>query len=132
MSTKKKYILTRWNIICRPKDQGGLGIEVLDIKNRCLLCKWLFKLLLDEGVWQEILTNKYLRGKMLSQVQAKPTDSPFWKGIMGVKDEFFQHDSLIIGDGLGTQFWKDVWLGNTSLANKYPTLYNIVRTKKVF
>jgi hypothetical protein len=34
--TKKKYRLTRWNIICRPKDQGGLGIEVLDIKNKCL------------------------------------------------------------------------------------------------
>jgi hypothetical protein len=82
---KKKYKLTRWNIICRPKDQGGLRIEVLDIKNICLLCKWLFKLLSEEGVWQELLKNKYLRGKTLSQVQAKPTDSPFWKGIMGSK-----------------------------------------------
>jgi hypothetical protein len=58
---------------------------VLDIKNRCLLRKWLFKILSKEGVWQEMLTNKYLCGKMLSQVQAKPTDSPFWKGIMGLK-----------------------------------------------
>ena len=23
---KKKYRLSRWNIVCRPKDQGGLGI----------------------------------------------------------------------------------------------------------
>ena len=76
-------------IICRPKDQGGLGTEVLDIKNRCLLSKWLFKLLSEEGVWQELLHNKYLRGKTLSQVQAKPTDSPFWKGLMGVKSDFF-------------------------------------------
>jgi hypothetical protein len=29
---KMKYRLTRWNILCHPKDQGGLGIEVLDIK----------------------------------------------------------------------------------------------------
>jgi hypothetical protein len=29
---KRKYRLTRWNIICRPKDQGGLGIEVLELK----------------------------------------------------------------------------------------------------
>jgi hypothetical protein len=34
---KRKYRLTKWNIICRPKDQGGLGIEVLEIKNQCLL-----------------------------------------------------------------------------------------------
>ena len=57
---KKKYRLTKWNIICRPKDQGGLGIEVFDIKNKCLISKWLFKLLHEEGVWQELLTNKYL------------------------------------------------------------------------
>jgi hypothetical protein len=45
---KKKYRLTRWNGICRPEDQGGLGIEVLYIKNKCLLCKWLFKMLTRE------------------------------------------------------------------------------------
>ena len=28
---KRKYRLTKWNIICRPKDQGGLGIELLEI-----------------------------------------------------------------------------------------------------
>jgi hypothetical protein len=74
---KRKYRLTRWNIICRPKDQGGLGVKVLDIKNRCLLSKWLYKLLNEEGVWQELLYNKYLQDKSLSQVIAKTTDSPF-------------------------------------------------------
>jgi hypothetical protein len=42
----KKYRLTKWNIICQPKDQAVLDIEVLDIKNKLLLGKWLFKLLL--------------------------------------------------------------------------------------
>jgi hypothetical protein len=79
---------------------------VLDIKNKCLLCKLLFKLLSEEGVCQELLTNKYLRGETLSQVQAKPTDSPFWKRIMGVKENFFKRGSFIIGDGLGTHFWE--------------------------
>jgi hypothetical protein len=27
---KKKYRLTKWNVICRPKDQGGLGIQVME------------------------------------------------------------------------------------------------------
>jgi hypothetical protein len=31
---KRKYRLTKWNIICRPKDQGGLGIEVLELKKQ--------------------------------------------------------------------------------------------------
>jgi hypothetical protein len=74
---KRKYRLTKWNIICRPKDKGGLGIEVLEIKNQCLLSKWLFKLLNEEGVWNEILQNKYLHSKSLSEVTVKPNDSPF-------------------------------------------------------
>jgi hypothetical protein len=68
------------------------------------MCKWLFKLLSEDVVWQELLTNKYLRDQTLSQVQVKHTDSPFWKGIMGVKDKFFKCGSFNIGDGLGTRF----------------------------
>ena len=85
--------------MCRPKEQGGLGIEVLEIKNKSLLCKWLFKILSEDEVWHEILRNKYLHSKSLSQVRAKSTDSPFWKGLMKVKDEFLDQGSFHIGNG---------------------------------
>jgi hypothetical protein len=128
---KRKYRLTKWNIICRPKDQGGLGVEVLELKNKCLLSKWLYKLLNEEGVWKELLHNKYLQNKTLSQVTAKPTDSPFWKGIMGVKEAFFSRGSLVLGNGKSIRFWEDTWLGDTPLENQYPSLFNIVRRKNV-
>jgi hypothetical protein len=54
-----------------PPDQGGLGIEVLEIKNKCLLSKWLYKLQNEEGVWQELLRNKYFHSKSLSKVKKK-------------------------------------------------------------
>jgi hypothetical protein len=37
---------------------GGLGIMDLDIQNKCLLCKWVFKLLNEDGVWQQMLRKK--------------------------------------------------------------------------
>ena len=128
---KKKYHLTKWNLICRPKDQGGLGIEVLTIKNKCLLSKWLFKILNEQGVWQELIQNKYLRGKTLSQVSPKPLDSPFWRGVLKVKQEFFVVGSFQIGNGQSTRFWEDTWLGDRPLSVQYPTLFNIVRHKSV-
>ena len=79
------------------------------MKNKCLLSKWLFKLLNEEGVWQELLTNKYLHNKTLAQVEANPTDSPFWKGLMGVKDEFFNRGRFKLGNGETIRFWEDVW-----------------------
>jgi hypothetical protein len=71
---KRKYRLTKWEIICRPKEQGGLGVEVLELKNKSLLSKWLFKLINEQGLLQEFLQNKYLKNKTLSQLSAKPTD----------------------------------------------------------
>jgi hypothetical protein len=70
-------------------------VEVLELKNKSLLSKWLFKLLNEDGMWQELLHKKYLRSKTLSQVSASPTDSPFWKGLMNVKEDFFPGDLLL-------------------------------------
>jgi hypothetical protein len=123
--------LIKWNIICCPKDQGGLGIEVLEIKNLCLLRKWLDKLINQEGVWQELLHNKYLNNKTLSQVTVQPHDSPFWRGLMKVKEEFFKRGSFVVNNGMSARFWEDTWLGNRPLADQYPSLYNIVRNKNV-
>ena len=49
---KKKYGLARWNILCSPKCVGGMGIIDLDVQNVCLLSKWLYKLINEDGVWQ--------------------------------------------------------------------------------
>jgi hypothetical protein len=66
---KKKYMLARWNILCQPKDQGGgLGIKNLDLQNKCLLSNWLFKLVDEDGLWQSMLRNKYLKRHTLSKV----------------------------------------------------------------
>jgi hypothetical protein len=114
------------SMVCRLKDQGGLGIEVLELKNKCLLSKWLFKILTEEGMWQQLLSNKYLKNQTLAHVEGKPTDSPFWKGLMRVKDDFFSRGFFKVGNGSDTRFWEDIWLGDTSLAQQYPVLSNIV------
>uniref|UniRef100_A0A8I6YGZ3 Uncharacterized protein n=1 Tax=Hordeum vulgare subsp. vulgare TaxID=112509 RepID=A0A8I6YGZ3_HORVV len=130
---KKKYRLARWDIICRPKDQGGLGIENLEVKNRCLLSKWLFRLSVEtEGIWVQILRNKYLHSKTLAHVSVRPNDSPFWKGLMKVRSAFFRRTKFIIGNGEGTRFWEDSWLGETPLATQYPALYNVVQRKDAY
>ena len=70
--SRKKYRLARWNILCQPKVQGGLGIHDLNVKNTALLSKWLFKLLTLEGTSQQLLRNKYLGSKPLVQAEWKP------------------------------------------------------------
>jgi hypothetical protein len=82
-------------------------------------------------MWQQLLSNKYLRNKTLSQVEVKPTDSPFWKGLMHVKEDFFKRGYFKLGNGTSVRFWEDVWLGGTPLSHQYPALYNITQHKNV-
>jgi hypothetical protein len=106
---QKKYRLTKWSILCTPKCAGGLGITNLDIQNICLLSKWLFKLLNEDGMWQTLLKRKYLNNKVLTQVVKRPGDSQFWKGLMDIKDVFFlPRGRFIVRNGYQTRFWEDL------------------------
>jgi hypothetical protein len=125
-SKNKKYRLAKWSVVCTPKDQGGLGIQDLEVKNTALLGKWLFNLLTEDGIWQKILRRKYVGSKAMSQVLWKPGGSHFWAGLMATTKFFFGHGSFSIRDGSGIRFWEDKWLGNASLREQYSALYAIV------
>jgi hypothetical protein len=68
---KKKYRLAKWSILHKTKSVGGMGIINLDTQNKCLLSKWIVKLLNEDGTWQQVLKKKYLKGRTLSQVAKK-------------------------------------------------------------
>ena len=126
---KRKYHLAKWDILCQPKEQGGLGIHNLELKNTVLLSKWLYRLLKTNDTWQQILRNKYLGTKPLVQVQWKSGDSHFWASLMKVKWDFLRFGTFMIQNGSQVRFWEDIWLGNTPLREQYPQLYNIARGK---
>jgi hypothetical protein len=77
------------------------------------------------------LKNKYLNNRTLVQVEAKPTNTPFWKGLMRTKNNFFKIGYFEVRDELMVQFWGDLLLGDTSCAHQYPSSYNIVQRKNI-
>ena len=101
---KKKYRLAKWSILCKPKECGGLGIQNLELQNKCMLSKWLYKLWNEEGVWQNLLRRKYLSKKTLTHVEKKPGDSHFWSGLMMVKNIFLSCGSLKVHNGTQVRF----------------------------
>jgi hypothetical protein len=41
---KKKYHMVKWDVLCKPKEFGGLGFTDSRTRNICLLSKWIYKL----------------------------------------------------------------------------------------
>jgi hypothetical protein len=50
---------------------------------------------------------------------------------MHIKDEVISNGCFNINDGTSTRFWEDTWLGDKPLKDTYPSLYHIVRDRKV-
>jgi hypothetical protein len=98
-SQKKKYRLTKWSIMCQTKDQWDLGIQNLEIQNKYLLSKWLFKLINEDGLRQIVLRNKYLANQTIGKVDRLPGDSHFWSGLMKVKGKFLRLGLFQLNNG---------------------------------
>ena len=96
---KRKYQLAKCVILCQSKEQGGLGIQNLELKNIALLSKWLYRLITIDGTWQQILRNRYLGTKPLVQVQWRSRDSHFLASLMKVKREFLKFGTFHIKNG---------------------------------
>lgn len=54
--------------------------------NSALLSKWLYKLLTSDGMWQQLLRNKYIGSKSLAQMEWKMGGSHFWSCLMKGKE----------------------------------------------
>jgi hypothetical protein len=126
---KKKYRLTKWSVLCTPKDQGGLGILDLNLRNGCLQSKWVFKLINEDNIWQRLLRNKYLRHKTITQVEYMQGNSHFWSGLMKIKMAYWEWANSQWVMGHKPVFWEDAWLDNTPFKSQYPFVYNIVWKK---
>jgi hypothetical protein len=59
---KFKYHMVRWDVVCRPREFGGLGILNTQIFNEYMMAKWIWKLYEQkDSLMARILRAKYMR-----------------------------------------------------------------------
>jgi hypothetical protein len=105
------------------RQRTSIGLAILDLEeqNKCLLSKWLFNLINRDGAWQQLLRNKYLSNKSITQVSKRPGDSRFWSRLMNLKDQFLSFGDFRLQSGNQIRSWEDIWLGpNTLRENNIP------------
>ena len=56
----RKIHLVSWNSVSQGKEKGGLGIRRLDLLNRALLGKWVWRFAVeDNSIWRSFINTKY-------------------------------------------------------------------------
>ena len=93
----KKYHMVRWPEVCRPKDQGGLGITNTKVFNIALMTKWIWRIFTD-SLWQKLIRAKYAGAANIFTSNAVG-GSQFWRSIHKIKKYFKLGAKFLVGSG---------------------------------
>lgn len=120
----RTHSLAAWDIVCKPKKKGGLGIINLEIQNTALLMKHLHKFFNNRDLpWVQLIWNKYYINSDKPPHAHKEKGSFWWKDIFRLIPMFRALSSVTVGSGDSVLFWKDNW-NNQLLENEFPVLFS--------
>lgn len=123
----KHNSLAVWDLICRPKLKGGLGIINLKIQNQGLLLKQLFKFYNRLDIlWVNLIWSSYYAHGIPHMVD--PCGSLWWRDLMQLSDIFRGVNMIKIGNDSTTLFWKDLW-GDHTLCDSHRELSPLPGTR---
>jgi len=133
----KTAALVKWEIVQRPKKEGGLGVGDLTIKNAALLFKWWWRYACEEGAaWRSVIQSIYEEEDVILPSKDQIRISGPWKTIKQlalnespVSAAFFKHLSLRLGAGTRLRFWQDTWAGERPLKVLFPMLFSLSMQK---
>ena len=129
---EKRPHLVKWAVVCSHKTKGGLGIRNLSILNRALLCKWSWRFAVEgDSYWKLIISMKFgiERGGWRTRGVREGYGVGLLKEISKEVLLLLNNVSFSVGDGKRVRFWKDIWCGNISLCEAFPSLYDLVVSK---
>eukprot|EP00253_Pinus_taeda_P017769 PITA_17769 len=95
--TRKKWTLVSWEKICKPKNQGGLGLDNPEILNKALGAKLWWRCVKDPkaqwaSIWKEKSANAWPASEIIRMI-GTVKGSPIWN----------------IREGDLALFWEDKW-----------------------
>ena len=118
------HSLAAWNLVCRPKKKGGLGVMNLELQNKALLIKHLYKFFCHHDTpWVKLVWSLYEPGPPHAQT---PRGSFWWRDIFKLIHTFRSITTSTVGNGESTLYWKDFWHGQTLMCDSLPHLYSYV------
>ncbi|KAL8544462.1 hypothetical protein ACS0TY_004859 [Phlomoides rotata] len=122
---------------------GGLGLRELGRFNVSLLSKWIWQFLNEPSrLWVRVVQSRhgglgmvyerttYREGARRRGVRSAQATSGWWRDICniyvgkegrGVCNDIYK----VIGNGEGTDFWRDIWAGDVPLCEKFNRLYRL-------
>ena len=118
---RRKIHWKKWEVLCQPKSEGGLGFKDLCKFNKAMLAKQVWRLIHDkESLFYKVFKAKYFPS--CSIFDAKNSTGSFaWKSILWSRDLINKGAFWRVGSGESVRIYKDAWLPNPDGRISSPT-----------
>ncbi|GLT77858.1 hypothetical protein SLA2020_494130 [Shorea laevis] len=137
---KRKISWVKWEAICWNKEKGGLGVPDLRRRNWALLGKWWYRLGDGrEGLWKRVVKEKFYNGRQevgITDVENLSV-SKIWGDIISIRGKSEELRNMLVkgfrwevGNGCRVGFWRDIWVGDKSLRDLFPRLFQLAISKE--
>lgn len=132
-SDTPRQSLAAWELVCRPKANGGLGVINLQIQNQALLVKHLHKFYNKADIpWVSLIWDSYYHGVV---PQATVLCGSFWwKDVFELADNYRAVATVIVNSRDSVLLWSDGWHldGSTRpLRDRLPHLFSYAIDDKI-
>ena len=138
-SNKRKVHWVDWNSVCNLKENGGLGIVDLKLRNRALLNKWIWRYGEEsDAMWKSIIVSKY-GGESDGLTPCIGNQRRFSKLWTNITKPFCQQRNQMgapsdcrycLGDGRNIRFWWDEWIEGVVLRLAFPRIFALAANKE--
>jgi hypothetical protein len=128
-----KQSLAAWEMLCKPKSKGGVGIVNFEKHNEALLLKFLDKFYNKADIpWVKLIWRTYYQATV---PQAENLCGSFWwKDVCKFLDKYRQVATVLPGRGDTFMFLLDSWKfenSSTPLHERYPRIFSYALDEKL-
>ncbi|XP_042505477.1 uncharacterized protein LOC122082041 [Macadamia integrifolia] len=111
-----KGVTVSWDSICKPKQEGGLGIRRLRDVNKALLCKQVWNIRHSSSALSSIINARFL--KKNGELKKGYKSSTIWPGLRRMWSLVSSKERWVVGNGVSINCWKDRWVDSESFQQK--------------
>lgn len=99
-----------WTEVCKPKEEGGLGLRPLCLANKVSCLKLIWRLLSAKSLWVDWIFTYLIQKECLWSIKASSSlGSWMWKKLLKYRDLAASLTKVNVHSGAMTSFWYDKW-----------------------